>query len=410
MSSDYFDSSDHQQVAATRARASAINNALDALDTGLALLPTEANIKRGLINYGVDSGAADAYVVTLPYPATALTDGMQVVFKASAVNTGACTINVDSLGVKSIKRHDGTDPVAGDIGTNKITELRYNSTTTTFEIQGNVGVDAGAGTMSAQNANAVAITGGTIAGATITGGTIGGASPLLGLTNRSKFTYVDGDTITVGGGLYDVDGTLAKITSALTTTAHGVTGADWAYLYIDYSSLPADNVLIQSDLIWATTEPTWSHTKLGWYNGSDRCIFACRIAVTSDDILEFTQNKDYVSVHDQINVQTETSFAATFAATSAFIVPSFCTVVGAMFFLDANAQASSCTFSYRPTGSSATSGTQIGATDEDDTGAFGYSHQKIIVGTGKTIDIKQTTTETPGIIIYEDGWYLPEGI
>ena len=166
MTSEYFDSSDHQQVAATRARASAINNALDAIDTGLALLPTEANIKRGLINYAVDSGAADAYVVTLPYTPLALTDGMQVVFKASAINTGACTINVDSLGAKSIKRQDGSAPIAGDIAANKITELRYNSTSGYFEIQGSIGAAAGTGTMAAQNANAVAITGGTVSGIT----------------------------------------------------------------------------------------------------------------------------------------------------------------------------------------------------------------------------------------------------
>ena len=196
MSSDYFDSSDHQQVAATRARASAINNALDAIDTGLALLPTEANIKMGLINYGVDSGIADAYVVTLPYTATALTDGMQVVFKASAVNTGACTINVDALGVKSIKRHDGTDPIAGDIGANQITELRYNSTSATFEIQGSIGAEAGTGTMSSQNANAVAITGGTTADIVDTGSRFNGSllneAVALAATSTELNTAADG--------------------------------------------------------------------------------------------------------------------------------------------------------------------------------------------------------------------------
>jgi hypothetical protein len=176
MSSDYFDSSNYQQTAGTRARASSINTALDALDTGLALLPSEANLKRGLINYAVDSGAADAYVVTLTYAPASYTDGMQVVFKASAVNTGACTINVNALGVKSITRQDGTAPVAGDIGANKITEIRYNSTSGQFEIQGSIGAASGTGTMAAQNANAVDITGGTIAGATVDGGTVGGSS------------------------------------------------------------------------------------------------------------------------------------------------------------------------------------------------------------------------------------------
>jgi len=406
MSSNYFDSSDHQQVAATRARASAINNALDAIDTGLALLPTEANIKRGLINYGVDSGAADAYVVTLPYPAIALADGMQVVFKASAVNTGACTINVDSLGVKSIKRHDGTAPVAGDIGTNKITELRYNSTSATFEIQGNVGVAAGAGTMSAQNANAVAITGGTIAGATITGGTIGGASPLLGLTNRSQFTYVDGDTITVGGGMYDVDGTLAKITSALTTTAHGVTGADWAYLYIDYSSIPADNVLIQSDLIWATTEPAWSHTKLGWYNGSDRCIFACNIIVTSNDIYEFDHVGDYVSYATWISVLSAAAISDSFADVTALTMPVFSRKarVGVKWlYVDVYN-----VLSWRTKGSAGAQGHYLadlaaGATQE-------VVKEDVITNSAYVIQMKEGGASTNTCTMVQEGFYLPEGM
>ena len=34
--------------------------------------------------------------------------------------------------------------------------------------------------------------------------------PAAGHIRRSQFTYVDGDTITVGGGSYDVNGKLAK--------------------------------------------------------------------------------------------------------------------------------------------------------------------------------------------------------
>ena len=244
MSSDYFDSADHQQVAATRARASAINNALDAIDTGFALLPTEDDIKKGLTNYGIDSGAADAYVVTLPNTAATFLDGMQVVFKASAANTGACTVNVDSLGAKSITRHDGTTPVAGDIGADKITELRYNSTSDKFEIQGNIGVAAGAGTLSAQNANAVDIVGGTIKGITAEADagavvTVGGTQTLTAKTLTSPKinedvallatsteinSGVDGMGVTIPRqkvieiGNWDMDATEAV------AVAHGVTG------------------------------------------------------------------------------------------------------------------------------------------------------------------------------------------
>jgi len=392
MSSDYFDSSDHQQVAATRARASAINNALDAIDTGLALLPTEANIKRGLINYGVDSGAADAYVVTLPYTAAALTDGMQVVFKASAANTGACTINVDSLGVKSIKRHDGTDPVAGDIGTNKITELRYNSTTTTFEIQGNVGMAAGAGTLSAQNANAVAITGGTITGV------IPEASN--GFMRRSQFTFVDVDTITVGAGAYDVYGTIAKITSTLTTTAHGLTASAAAYLYIDYSSIPAGGILLQADLIWSLTPPVWSDTYLAYYNGSDRCIFG--VELVANEIQAFNHARNYVACPVGF---TEGNPSDTYAAlTNAFPVPTFCTSVNVLFrgiFVD-----TTTSLLYRT--DTASTDTPVltlraGADHQDNT-------MQIVISSTQQIQWKEATAGNNTYGVDLRGWYLPEGI
>lgn len=174
MSSDYFDSSLYHVTAGTRVRASDVNTALDALDTGLIKLPTEAHIKRGTINYVVDSGAADAYVVTLSYAPVAYTDGMQVVFKALAANTGASTLNVNALGAKVIKRQDGAALAAGDIAADKIVEVRFNTTSDQFEIQGSTAV--GTGTMAAQNSNAVSITGGTIADVAITGGTVAGAA------------------------------------------------------------------------------------------------------------------------------------------------------------------------------------------------------------------------------------------
>jgi len=203
---DFYDADVFTGSAGTRARASQVSAVSEAVEDAFDLLPDEDDINMGLINYAVDSGAADAYIVTLPQEPTALTDGMQVVFKASAANTGACTINPDLLGAISIKRHDGTDPVAGDIGTNKITELRYNSTSATFEIQGSIGIAAGTGTMAAQNANAVAITGGTVTGlgtplALASGGTAA-ASAAAALTSLG-FTAVVAEVNTGCDGISD---------------------------------------------------------------------------------------------------------------------------------------------------------------------------------------------------------------
>ena len=77
-----------------------------------------------------DSGTASAYVLTaigtLRSP-HAYFDGMRVRFRPDNANTGASTVNVVTLGVKSIKRSDGiTATSTGDIVANVDLELRYD--------------------------------------------------------------------------------------------------------------------------------------------------------------------------------------------------------------------------------------------------------------------------------------------
>ena len=166
--SDYFDFSTGRLSVGTTARSSEVNNLFDAIDTGLDKLPSETHLKRGLVNYAVAGGTENALTLTLPYAPSLYTDGMEVLFKAGYTNTLPATININSLGAKSIRRQDGTALVAGDIVLAKIFTLRYNSTSGYFEIQGSPVGSAGTGTMSTQNAAAVSITGGTMDDVTIT--------------------------------------------------------------------------------------------------------------------------------------------------------------------------------------------------------------------------------------------------
>lgn len=132
--SDFFDASGNRISDGLTARASDVNTLRDEVGAGFDLLPDKANLNNGTVNYAVDSGAADAYVVAMPQTATSYADGLLVSFKAANANTGAATINVDSLGVKSLKRQSGAALVAGDITANKISTFRYNSTSGTFEL------------------------------------------------------------------------------------------------------------------------------------------------------------------------------------------------------------------------------------------------------------------------------------
>jgi hypothetical protein len=133
--SDYFDASSSRISDGLTARAADVNTLRDQIGAGFDKLPSEDDLKKGTTNYAVDTGAADAYVVTLDYPPAAYTDGMLLVFKAAHANTGASTVNVNALGVKALKRQNGNALVADDIVADKIFSFRYNSTSGYFELQ-----------------------------------------------------------------------------------------------------------------------------------------------------------------------------------------------------------------------------------------------------------------------------------
>jgi len=60
------------------------------------------------LDYDDDTGVADAYVITPASAPSAYTEGQTFRFKAGNANTGASTINVNGVGVKSIVARDGS--------------------------------------------------------------------------------------------------------------------------------------------------------------------------------------------------------------------------------------------------------------------------------------------------------------
>jgi hypothetical protein len=88
----------------------------------------QLGFQKGTEIYAVDSAGTDAYAVALiPTPA-AYVAGMTVRFKAGTANTAAATLNVNSLGTKTIKRPDGNDLATGDILSGQIVEVSYDGT------------------------------------------------------------------------------------------------------------------------------------------------------------------------------------------------------------------------------------------------------------------------------------------
>ena len=80
------------------------------------------------LKYAADTGIADAYLIAPSPPITAYTAGQIFYMKATNANTGASTVNVNSLGIKSIKK-DGSDAlIANDILAGQIIALQYDGT------------------------------------------------------------------------------------------------------------------------------------------------------------------------------------------------------------------------------------------------------------------------------------------
>lgn len=112
-----------------------LNALANAVDTVLAT----HSMNTGHVYYAVDTGSANAKVVTLSPTPTAYVDGIAVAFKNTAANTGAATINVNGLGAKPIVKSNGTALTSGSLKAGSIYTIRYNSTTGNFIVQGEGG-------------------------------------------------------------------------------------------------------------------------------------------------------------------------------------------------------------------------------------------------------------------------------
>lgn len=82
--------------------------------------------------YSSDTGTANAYAVSLNPAPTVYTTGMMISFMASNANTGVSTININSLGIKTIKKNISSDLAGGDIKAGQVILLVYDGTNFQF--------------------------------------------------------------------------------------------------------------------------------------------------------------------------------------------------------------------------------------------------------------------------------------
>jgi hypothetical protein len=93
-------------------------------------------IQSGNIIYGVDTGSATAYAVTLNPPLLAYSDGLAVWVLPGNSNSGPATFNINGLGARNIVRRGGAALSAGDMPQGYKSLLTYNALHANFELYG----------------------------------------------------------------------------------------------------------------------------------------------------------------------------------------------------------------------------------------------------------------------------------
>lgn len=94
-----------------------------------------ADLVRRAGDYEVSAGSSNAYTLAIDASiVTSYIDGSRFVMKANHTNDGPATLDINTIGAKSIVLANGNALVGGEIRANTIIELFYNSTDDAFVI------------------------------------------------------------------------------------------------------------------------------------------------------------------------------------------------------------------------------------------------------------------------------------
>lgn len=117
----------------TNARAEAVNSIFAAIKSGFDLFPSKARMYENRVNLCVDTGAANAYVLT-PIYAVTLTNGARVTFQVLTTNSGPSVANVYALGNLPVLNFAGLALGGGELLSSAFVELIYDSTLNSWRI------------------------------------------------------------------------------------------------------------------------------------------------------------------------------------------------------------------------------------------------------------------------------------
>jgi hypothetical protein len=209
------------------ARAEALNAIFDAIIVGFDGIPSAVALTQDRLAYCIDSGVANAYVLTPANAAASYVAGSR--FSFIALNTGATTVNVSGLGVKPVRRQTGADLAANDILAGALVWVQYDGMnfqmmsfaqsdfTATAAASISAAASATAAGSSATAAAASASAASTSAGAAAASATSSAASATASANITPSSVSVNGAVL--GGNKLAVTGTVGV--SGLVTAAGG---------------------------------------------------------------------------------------------------------------------------------------------------------------------------------------------
>jgi len=137
VSNDYIDNTQNRVFDGRRAAASDVNNVLDAVTAAFDQLPSAPAVWADTASVGTAGGTANAIIVTLvgggnvPIP---YVDGQSVVFRATADNTGPCTLALNDGSPKALVSHGGEPLEPSDLVVDRWYGARFNTSTDQWQI------------------------------------------------------------------------------------------------------------------------------------------------------------------------------------------------------------------------------------------------------------------------------------
>lgn len=220
MSNSYFNHVVNRVPPGSLARADQINNIADEIAAGFDLVPDVTGVADGSFNFAVAGGTANALTVAMPTTQETLNDGLTIRFRATAENTGAVTLDVDSIGPIAVVTPAGATLTAGALKLGAVYEVTYSSALAKFVLT------------SQSNVVEQALTGltGTIVGTTdaqtLTNKTIDVGSNTIGVSVVGlSATELEAALAELQSNIDNIDVSSDIATHAALTNTHGVSGA-----------------------------------------------------------------------------------------------------------------------------------------------------------------------------------------